>query len=120
MRFTKWTQIENIQFKFTKHCDNKYSHAHQVLNTAYSNPLNSIEYLLLDDTITEVAPGSASIIKGEIAMVNSLATDNNAILRITNLFNKWPIYTTNKECGIQTLGNDGTFKIHPQGWDKSQ
>ena len=65
MRFTKWTQIENIQFKFTKHCDNKYSHAHQVLNTAYSNPLNSIEYLLLDDTITEVSPGSASIIKGE-------------------------------------------------------
>ena len=50
MRSTKWTQIEKIKFKFAKHCDAKYSHAHQVLNIAYSNPLDDIEDLLLDDT----------------------------------------------------------------------
>ena len=64
MRSTKWTQIENIQYQFTKHCDAKYIHAHQVLNIAYSYPLDDIEYLLLDDTRTTISPGSYSIIKG--------------------------------------------------------
>ena len=70
MSSTKWTQIENIQFQFTKHCDAKYIHAHQVLNIAYSNPLDDIEDLLLDDNRTATAPGAASTIKGKIiAMV---------------------------------------------------
>ena len=66
MSFTKWTQIENIQFQFTKHCDTKYSHAHQVLNIACSNPLDDIEDLFLDDTRTAISPGAASMTKGNI------------------------------------------------------
>ena len=45
MRSTKYPQIEQIQFQFRKNCDVKYSHAHQVLNIAYSNPLDNIEDL---------------------------------------------------------------------------
>ena len=65
MSSTKWTQIEIIQFQFTKHCDVKYSHAHQVLNIAYSNPLYDTEDLFLDDTRTSIAPGYSSMIKGK-------------------------------------------------------
>ena len=32
MSSTKWTQIEKVQFQFTKHCDAKYSYANQVLS----------------------------------------------------------------------------------------
>ena len=59
----KWTQIEKIQFEFTKHYDAKYSHAHQVLNIAYSNQLDDIEDLFLDDTKAAIYPGYASVIK---------------------------------------------------------
>ena len=97
MSSTKWTQIENIQFQFKKHCDAKCSHAHQVINKAYSNPLENIEDILLDDTRTKIAPGYASMIKGKIiAMFTSLATYTNDILRINNHFNNCPMYTTDK------------------------
>ena len=111
MSSTKCTQIENIQFKFTKHCDVKYSHAYQVLNVVYYNPLDDIEYLLLDDTRTSISLGAASIIKGEIIeMVNSLETDTNDILIITNLLNKCTMHTTDKEGDIYTLRNYENFK----------
>ena len=45
MSSTKWTQIEKIQFKFTKHCDVKYIHSHQVRNIEYSNQLDDVEDL---------------------------------------------------------------------------
>ena len=61
---TKWDQIEKIQFQFTKHCNAKYSHAHQVLNIAYSNPLDDIEDLVLDDTRNSISTVYASMIKG--------------------------------------------------------
>ena len=110
MRSTKWTQIEKIQFQFTKHCDAKYSHAHQVLNIAYSNPLDNIEDLFLDDTRTTIYTGSAAMIKGGIiTMVTSLATDTNDILRITKLLKKCPVYTTDKECDSRTIINDEIF-----------
>ena len=81
MSSTKWTQLENIQFQFIIQCDVKYSHANQVLNIAYSNPLENVEDLLLDDNRTIIAPGLTYIIKGRIiAMVISLATYTNNIL----------------------------------------
>ena len=43
-------------------------------------------------------------------MVASLATDTNDILLITNLFNNFPLYTTDKEVDSQTLSNDEIFK----------
>ena len=108
---TKWTQIEKSHFQFTKHCDVKYSHAHQVLNISYSDPLDDIEYLFLDNTRTEIAPGAASMIKGKIiAMATSLANDTSDLLQITNLLNKCTMYTTDKEGDSQTLRNDGNFK----------
>ena len=65
----------------------------------------------MNDTRTTIAPGSASMIKGEtITMVNSLAADTYDILRITNLLNKFPIYTADKEGDSQTLRNDENFK----------
>ena len=97
MRSTKWTQIENIQSQFTKHCDAKYSYAYQVLNIAYSNPCDDIEDILLDDTRTIISHGADSIIKIKtIAMMTSLATDTNDILRITNLLNNFPMYKIDK------------------------
>ena len=69
-----------------KDCDAKYIHTHQVLNIAYSNPLDDIEEIFMDDTRTAINPGSASKIKGKIfAMLTSLKTDTNGILQITNL-----------------------------------
>ena len=62
MSSTKLTQIENIQFQFTKHFDAKYSYAHQVLNIAYSVPLYDIVDLLIDDIRTVIDPGYASMI----------------------------------------------------------
>ena len=44
--------IENIQFQFTKNWNTKYSHAHQVFNISYYNPLYDIEDPLLDDSRT--------------------------------------------------------------------
>ena len=111
MRSTKLTQIENIQFKSTKHCDAKYSHSHQVLNITYSNPLYDIEYQLLDNTRTRRAPEASSTIKGKkTAMVNSLATDTDDILKITNILNKCTLYTKVKEGDSQTLKNEENFK----------
>ena len=111
MRSTKLTQIETFQFQFTNNCDAKYIHAHQVLNIAYSNLLEDIENIFLDDTRTTKAHGDSSIIKGVImTMVTSLETDNNNILRITNLFNKCHMYTTEKEVEIQTLRNNKILK----------
>ena len=46
-----------------------------------------------------------------IAMVNSLETDTNKILWITNLLNKRPMYKTYKEVDIQNLMNDEKFKF---------
>ena len=90
-----------------KHFDAKYIYAHQVLNIAYPHPLDNIEYLFLYDTRTVIAPGDASIIKEEIfSMVNSLATDTDNIIRITNLLNKFHMYTIYNEGDIQTLSND--------------
>ena len=43
-------------------------------------------------------------------MVTSLATDTNSILQFTNLLNKCPMYTIDKEGDIQTLSNDENFK----------
>ena len=43
-------------------------------------------------------------------MGTSLETDTNDILWITNLLNKCPIYTIDKEVDIQTLSNDENFK----------
>ena len=111
MSSTKWTQIERIQFQFTKHCDAKYIHAHQVLNIAYSNLLEDIENIFLDDTRTTKAHGDSSIIKGVImTMVTSLETDNNNILQVTNLFNKCHMYKTEKKVEIQTLRNNKILK----------
>ena len=51
------------------------------------------------------------MIKGEIfTMVTSLATDTNDILQITNLLNKCPEDTTDKEGDIQTLRNEDILK----------
>ena len=43
-------------------------------------------------------------------MVISLATDTNYKLKITNLFNKSPVYKTENEGDIHTLRNDCNFK----------
>ena len=111
MSSTKWTQIERIQFQFTKHCDAKNIHAHQVLNIAYSNPLDNIEDLFLDDIRNVIAPGAASMIKGKIiTLVTSIRTDTNNIPQITNLLNKCPMYTTDKEGDSQTLMNYDNLK----------
>ena len=92
MSSTKLTQIENIQFQFTKHCDVKYINAQQVLNITYSNPLEYIQDLFLYDTRTAISHGYPSMVKGKIiTMVISLSTGPNNILRITNLLNKCPI-----------------------------
>ena len=91
--------------------DAKYSHAHQVLNISFSNPVDHIEYPIPDDTRTTIAPGSSSMIKGGIiAMSTSLATENNGILRITNLLNKCPMYKTGREGDSDTLKNYRNFK----------
>ena len=54
------------------------------------------------------------MIKGiMIKMVTSIEADTNNILQITNLFNKFPMYTIYKEGDSQTLRNDENFKyIH--------
>ena len=65
MSSTKWTQIENIQFKFTKHFDTKYSHAQNEPTIAYYNQVDYIEYLFLYDNRTAIASGSNSMIKGK-------------------------------------------------------
>ena len=89
-----------------KNCDAKYIHAHQVLNIVYYNPLDNIKDLWLDDTRTVISFGATYMIKGEIiAMVTSLETDTNCI-QTTNILNKCPMYTTDKEGDIQTLSND--------------
>ena len=80
-----------------KHFDSKYRYAHQVLNIAYSNPLDNIEDLFLDDTRTSIVPGADSVInEGIFYMVTTLATDTNDTLKTTNLLNKCPMYTTDK------------------------
>ena len=67
----------------------------KVLNIEYSNPLDDIEDLFLDDTRMAISPGYAFVIKGGvIAIVTSLSTDTNDILLIPNLLNKCPMYTT--------------------------
>ena len=43
-------------------------------------------------------------------MVTSLATDTNYILKMVNLLNKCPMYTTYKEGYSQTLRNDEKSK----------
>ena len=107
MSSTKWAQIENIQFQFTKYCRVRYNHEHQVLNILYSNPLGNIQYLFLDDTRTAITLRYSSMIKGGIiVMMTLLKTDTNNILQITNLLNNFPMFTTEKKGDIQTLGND--------------
>ena len=90
MGSTKWTQIENVIFHFTKHFDVKYSHTHQFLNIkiTYSNTLENTEELFLDDNRTTIYTVDASMIKKQIiAMLTLHATETNNILRITNLLN---------------------------------
>ena len=111
MRSTKWTQIEKIQFQFTNHWYAKYSHIHQVLNIEYSNQLEDIEDLFLDDTRNAISTGSASTIKGKIiSMVTSLKTDTNSILWTTILLNKFHMYTMEKEGDSKTINNDKNLK----------
>ena len=45
-----------------------------------------------------------------IAMVTSLSNETKDMLLITNLFNKFPMYTTNKVGDSQTLSNDENLK----------
>ena len=97
MSSTKRTQIEKIIFQFRKHFGVKYRHVHQFLNTSYSNTFDDIEYPFMDDTRTAISPVDDSVIKGKIiARVASLATNTNDIIKITNLLNKFPMYTIDK------------------------
>ena len=86
-----WTpNWKNIQFQFSKTLWCQVPTCTPIPQyIAYYNPLDDIEDLFMDDTRTLIAPGSYPVIKGEIiAMVTSLATDTNDVLRITNLLNK--------------------------------
>ena len=48
----KWTQIESIQITFARHSNQDFSHAHHVLNEAFSEPIKDIADLFADDTRT--------------------------------------------------------------------
>jgi len=48
----KWTTIEGIQITFARHCKQDFSHAHHVLNQAFSEPIEDIADLFADNTRT--------------------------------------------------------------------
>ena len=111
MSSTKCNQIGKRYISIYKHYYAKYSHAYQVLNISFSNPLYDIDGILSYDNITIIVTGSDSTIKGEIIKtVTSLASETNDILLITNLLNKCPMYTTDKEGDNQNLRSDENFK----------
>ena len=90
-----------------EHCDAKYNQAHQVLNILYYNLSYNIEELFMDDTRTVISHGYSFTVKGEIVvMVTSIETDTNDILRITNLLNNCPMYTSDKEVDSRSHIND--------------
>jgi len=48
----QWTDIEGIQITFARHCKQDLSHAHHVLNEAFSEPIEDIADLFADDNRT--------------------------------------------------------------------
>ena len=82
------------------------------MHTKYSLLNTQTHYMILKTYYwTAISLGDATIIKGKIiSMVTSLATNTNDILQITNLLNKCPMYTTDKEGDSHTLRKDENIK----------
>ena len=86
------------------------------IHTKYSISHTQTHYMILN-TNYWIIPEPEELLRllprskeKKTAMVNSLATDTDDILKITNILNKCTLYTKVKEGDSQTLKNEENFK----------
>jgi len=63
---TNWDQITTINFRFAQHSKKRYRHIHHALDAAYSEPLENIDDLFIDDERSDLVPSALKIITNKI------------------------------------------------------
>jgi len=103
----KWTHIESIQITFARHSNQDFSHAHHVLNEAFSEPIEDISDLFADDSRTTLnTTGEINAVRRLkdliIASIERAAAKTATPTRVSVLIDPLPMsYFRPKGIGVQ-------------------